>query len=76
MADFTAHRINVGTDSLPQFQVYITMSNCGVMDGLRVAITNCATVEELEEEVNRLIKSLRTVQDHATGILEENDGML
>jgi len=76
MADFKAHRINVGSRNLPQFQVYITMSNCGVRNGRKVAITNCATPEELEEEVNRLIKSLETARDDAMAILQENEGEL
>jgi hypothetical protein len=74
MAEFFANNINVGTDTLPQFQVYITMSNCGVRDGQRVAITNCATIDELNEEVKRLVQNLYKARDIAIGYLEENEG--
>lgn len=74
MADFRAYRENVGTDSLPRFQVSITLSNCGVMnDGTKRAIARCATVEELDEQVDALIKSLESARDSAKGILEENE---
>jgi hypothetical protein len=76
MADFQVHRINIGISSLPQFQVFITMGDCGVRKEGHVAITNCATIPELEEEVERLINRLRKACDIAKGILEENRGVI
>ena len=76
MADFQVHHINVGTPSLPQFQVFITMCDCGVREEGHVAITNCATVPELQEAVNRLVHRLYKARDIAKGFLEENEGVV
>ena len=73
MADFFAHRENIGIAQLPQFQVSIIITNCGVTkDGVRKVIPNCVTVDELDEEVDRAIKSLQKARDMARAILEEN----
>jgi hypothetical protein len=76
MADFQAHRANVGIEDLPQFQVFITLTRCGVRDEGHVAITDCATVTELDEEVERLVKRLYAARDIARGFLEENEGII
>jgi hypothetical protein len=73
MADFFAERINVGIPSLPQFQVVIVVSNCGVTkEGWRKVVPSCATVAELDEEVDRAIARLNKAREIARGILEEN----
>jgi hypothetical protein len=69
MADFKAHR--VGGRMLPT-QVYITMSNCGVRETGSVAVTECVMVEELDEAIEQLIKSLRQARNAAARILQEN----
>lgn len=76
MADFQAHHANVGIEDLPQFQVFITLTDCGVRDEGYVAVTNCATVTELDEEVERLVKRLYAARDIARGFLEENEGII
>jgi hypothetical protein len=75
MADFFAYRENVGTDQIPQFQVSIILSNCGVLnDGSKRAVARCMTVRELDEQVDALIESLEKARNSAKGILEENEG--
>ena len=76
MANFQVHRVNVGVSSHPQFQVFITMCDCGDRKEGQVAITNCATVPELEEEVTRLIERFCRARDVAKGVLEENQGII
>lgn len=76
MADFQVHHHNVGISTLPQFQVFITLCNCGARDEGHVAITNCATIQELEVEVDRLVKRLYSARDIAKGFLEENQGLI
>lgn len=76
MADFQVHHINVGVPSLPQFQVFITMCDCGVRKEGHVAIANCTTIPELEEEVSRLIERLCKARNIAKGFLEENQGVI
>jgi len=76
MADFQAHRLNVGVPNLPQFQVFITITGCGIRDQGHVAITNCATTTELTEEVERLVRRLYAARDIAKGFLEENQGII
>ena len=75
MAEFFANRINVGTEQLPQFQVAIVLSNYGSsLDGPPNAIALCATVQELDYQVDALIESLQRARNLAKGILEENEG--
>ena len=75
MAEFFADRINVGTEQLPQFQVAITLANYGSsLNGPPKAVAPCATVEELDEQVEALIESLKRATSMARGILEENEG--
>jgi hypothetical protein len=74
MANFKAHHVNVGSDSLPQFQVYITLQNCGIRDGIKCAVTNCATISELEEQVAALFLSLNEAYGTAKAFLQENEG--
>jgi hypothetical protein len=77
MANFYAHRENVGTRQLPQFQVSIILSDCGILpDGSKRAVARCATVRELDEQVDALIRSLEKARDAAKGILEENEGII
>ena len=77
MANFYAHRENVGTDQIPQFQVSIILSDCGVLpDGSKRAVARCVTVSELDEQVDALICSLQKARDAAKGILEENEGIV
>ena len=77
MADFQAYRLNVsGVSSLPQFQAFITLTGSGVRDEGPVAITNCATISELDIEVERLVKRLYAARDIAKGFLEENEGII
>ncbi len=73
MANFYAERINVGIDSLPQFQVTISMTDYGRdLNGPPHVIQKCATVEELDYAVNRAITELNKAREIARGILEEN----
>jgi len=77
MANFYAHRENVGTDQIPQFQVSIILSVCGILpDGSKRAVTRCVTVRELDEQVDALIRSLERARDAGKGILEENEGVI
>ena len=77
MAEFYAYRENCGIDTLPQFQVSILVSDCGVlMDGRKRVISRCATKQEIDEQVNALILSLEQARDAAKGILEENEGII
>ena len=75
MSDFLAQRCNVGIESLPQFQVCIVLTNFGFeKNGPPKAIPNCATVSDLDQQCDRLIKSLESARAIARGILEENQG--
>jgi hypothetical protein len=74
MANFQVHHRNVGISTLPQFQVFITLCDCGVRDEGHVAITDCATIQELDDEVERLVRRLYSARDIARGFLEENEG--
>ena len=74
MAEFFADRINVGTNQTPQFQVAITLSNYGCsLHGPPKAIALCASIQELDEQVDALIESLNKARELAKGILEENE---
>jgi len=75
MAEFFADRINVGTETLPQFQVAIVLTNYGSsLNGPPKAIARCATVQEIDCQVDALIESLERARNLAKGILEENEG--
>jgi hypothetical protein len=77
MANFYAHRENVGTDLISQFQVSIILSDCGILpDGSKRAVARCVTATELDEQVDALIRSLEKARDAAKGILEENEGLI
>jgi len=76
MANFKAHRVNVGSPDSAQFQVYITLQNCGLRDGIKCAVTNCATVPDLEEQVAALLLSLNEAYGMAKAFLQENEGGL
>ena len=77
MANFQAHRLSLsGVSRLPQFQAFITLTDFGIRDQGPVAITNCATISELEMEVERLVKRLYAARDIAKGFLEENEGII
>ena len=77
MANFYAHRENVGTNQIPQFQVSIILSDCGILpDGSKRAVARSVTVKELDEQVDALIRSLEKARDAAKGILEENEGVV
>jgi hypothetical protein len=70
MADFKTHRVRVGPRGHAHFQVYIAMSNCGIRKTGHVAISNCVTVKELDEEIEKLARSLRKARNIAAQILE------
>ena len=77
MANFYAQRENVGTNQIPQFQVSIILSDCGILpDGSKRAVARCVTVRELDEQVDALILSLQKARNAAKGILEENEGVI
>jgi len=77
MAEFFADRVNVGTEQLPHFQVSISLSNFGAsLEGPPKAVALCASIQELDEQVEALIVSLQQARDAAKGILEENEGII
>jgi hypothetical protein len=52
----------------------MTMCDCSARKEGHVAISTCATIPELDEEVSRLIGPLCKARDIARGFLEENQG--
>jgi hypothetical protein len=54
----------------------ITLCDCGMRDEGHVAITDCAPIQELDEEVERLVKRLYSARNIARGFLEENEGII